>query len=378
MRVLHVIDSLQTGGAEISLVSLAPHLLALGCDYEVASLAGGSLTKDLRKQGIVAHEVGGAGRLQQLRRLVALVRRAKPDILYTTLFWASQLGRVAGLVTRTPVVGSFVNDTYSPMRLVDNPRLSRAKMTVVQLVDLATSRLPVHYLAVSETVKEANSRYLRIPQEKISVVRRGRDVALYSPSSSGKAYLESVLGEIPTGPVLLNVGRLVDQKGQRYLVEAMRHVVERHLGAVLLIAGEGLHRAALEGLIAELGLRGSVVLLGNRPDVPNLLHSADVAVFPSLYEGAAGVIVEAMMAGKPIVATDLPTIRECLGGAENGLLVPPGDPEALAAALHRVLADSHLRASMGEAASAEARARYDLGDKAEATLRVFSRVLQDR
>jgi glycosyltransferase involved in cell wall biosynthesis len=271
-------------------------------------------------------------------------------------------------------VGAFVADSYSPVRLADNPRLSRRKLQVVRLVDAATARIPAQFIAVSETIKEANCGYLRLPPRKVAVVQRGRDLARYDDRSTGvdpREHVGSLIRRVLSGPVILTVGRLIHEKGQRHLVAAMREVVAMSPGAVLLVAGEGVLRSELEGLIARLDLNESVFLLGHRADVPELLQAADVFALPSLLEGAAGAVVEAMMAGKPVVASDLPSVRECVADAGAALLVPPGDPAALASAVISLLTDPKRRAEMGQSAAVAARARYALRDKAEATCEVF-------
>lgn len=150
---------------------------------------------------------------------------------------------------------------------------------------------------------------------------------------------------------LLFVGRLRIRKGVEVLLEALGDLRERHPGARLLIAGDGEHRAALERRAAELALGPAAVFLGrcDAPRVRGLLGGAAALVVPSTYEGMPLVVLEAMEAGVPVVASRVSGIPEVVADGVTGWLVPPEDPEALAAALARVLDDPDEATRRGEA-----------------------------
>jgi glycosyltransferase involved in cell wall biosynthesis len=159
------------------------------------------------------------------------------------------------------------------------------------------------------------------------------------------------------GPVLLNVGRLAPQKGQRYLLRAMGDVVHESPNAQLLLVGEGHLHEELRALADPLGEH--VRFLGLRDDVAALLRRSDAFVFPSLWEGVGTALREAMLLGRPIVASDIPAHREFVTHGVDGLLVPPADAEALATAILRLLRDPEEAAAIGRRA-AESAARFDI------------------
>ena len=173
-------------------------------------------------------------------------------------------------------------------------------------------------------------------------------------------------------PKLLCVGRLAEQKGHRFLLEAMPAILDAHPDAHLLLAGDGHLLRDLQEQARPLGDR--VSFLGVREDVPALMAAADLFVFPSLWEGQGNALLEAMAVGVPIVATDIPSTRETIADGEHALLVPPGDAPALAAAVNRVLADPDLAARLADAARIRAQ-DYDIERTTRHLEAVYTRLL---
>jgi glycosyltransferase involved in cell wall biosynthesis len=168
------------------------------------------------------------------------------------------------------------------------------------------------------------------------------------------------------------VGRLSEQKGHRFLLEAMRPVLASHPRARLLIAGDGHLRERLQEQAGPFGDR--VAFLGIRDDVPALLARADLFVFPSLWEGQGNALLESLAVGPAIVATDIPSTRETVADGKEALLVPPTDPGALASAMLRVLDDPGLAARL--AAGARVRVRdYDIERTTHDLEAVYARIL---
>lgn len=173
------------------------------------------------------------------------------------------------------------------------------------------------------------------------------------------------------GPVVGNVARLSEQKGHRYLLEAVPLVLERHPSARFALVGDGELRGELEALAESLGVAGHVEFLGRRDDVPELLATFDVFALPSLFEGLCLAVIEAQAAGVPVVATPVGGIRETVVDGETGLLVPPRDAAALAAAIVRLLDGPEEAARL--AASARTRVgRFSVERMVEATLSLYA------
>jgi glycosyltransferase involved in cell wall biosynthesis len=171
-----------------------------------------------------------------------------------------------------------------------------------------------------------------------------------------------------------NVAALVPHKGQRHLIDAAKVVVQQVPDARFIIAGEGELRPALERQIKDYHLEKHVLLAGFRPDVLSLHKAFDIFVMSSVTEGLGTSLLDAMAAGKPIVATRAGGIPEVVAEEETGLLVPPRDHEALADAIVRLLKDAELRRRMGEAARTRARTFFSAERMVQQTLLVYQRV----
>jgi glycosyltransferase involved in cell wall biosynthesis len=210
-----------------------------------------------------------------------------------------------------------------------------------------------HVVCVSHGERE---RLIEVPgllPHRVTAIPNGVDVEKFHPSPP-LAQLRSELGVAPETAIITNIGAFRTQKNQPCLVEAFRRVRLKHENAVLLLVG-GLVAGdptleTTQALVKSLNLEGAVRLLGPRPDVLELLALTDVYVQSSLYEGLPLSVQEAMAMGRAVVATDVIGNNELIHDGITGLLVPPGDPEALCQAILRLLADPSLRASLGAAA----------------------------
>jgi glycosyltransferase involved in cell wall biosynthesis len=210
----------------------------------------------------------------------------------------------------------------------------------------------------------ATARRLGLARGPIHALGNGSDPARFRPAlpeETTRAAIRAALGTPPDRPVILMVGRLVAEKGYPELIEAMRGV-----DAELWIVGERLasdHAGGIDAAVvaaeSDAVLKSRIRLLGYRSDVPDLLRAADIFTLPSHREGMPRSIVEAMLSGLPVVATDIRGSREEVVPDETGLLVPVRDPNALAAALARLAGDAALRARLGTAGLARARTLYD-------------------
>lgn len=353
MKVFHLIDSLVPGGAEMGLVSMASPLAANGVESQFAYLRRRpGLQDQLERDGFeVVCLAGRQGRLGWVRRFASLVHQERPDIVHTTLYQANQVGRVAGLLTGTPVVSSLVNIPYGTEQRAA-PGLSGWKMRAAQVLDVVTSRQVARFHAITETVADVMALRLRLPRSRIDVVPRGRDpAALGQRTAARRARVRDELQIPPSSELLLAAARQEHQKGLDILLEAMPIVRLQRPEAHLVVAGRpGNQTPLLQAALARLGLEGSVRFLGVRQDVPDLLCAADVFVLPSRWEGLGSVLLEAMALRAPIVASDLAPVREVLSDQREAVLVPPSRPQALAAAIVSTLAEQDGAAERAERA----------------------------
>lgn len=378
MHVLYLIDSLAEGGAERSLASLAPHFLAAGIKLDVAYLS--------ERSGVGTHLIDAGAelfalgtnrhRIRSIGRVRRLLSERAPDLLHTTLFESDVAGRAAGSLAWLPVVSSLANVGYGPDQLSD-PRLAAWKVRGAQLLDGITARTVVRFHAVSRYVAEVMARRLMLPRSRVEVVPRGRDATqLGTRNEARRAAVRAALDVGSETPLVLAVARQEYQKGLDVLVRAMPRVLERLPEARLLVAGrEGNLTSALGQDVDRLGLGDVVRFLGARHDVPELLCGADTFATPSRWEGMPGTVIEAMALEAPIVASDIPPVREVVGDGVPALLVPPDDSDALADGIVATLLEPVAAAERAQLGRARFLERFTQEAAAAAMIAFYERAL---
>jgi glycosyltransferase involved in cell wall biosynthesis len=351
LRILYIIDGLGPGGAERSLAALAPHYRDLGVKLDVAVLFEREGFQD-EVRGSGAQIFSFADRTSRLARTQAvrsLIREVRPDLVHTTLFEADVTGRIAARLAHTPVVSSLVNEAYGPEHF-EELGVRTSRLRAARLLDTTTARLTRRMHAVSEQVARVMAARLHYPPSRITVVPRGRDPeTLGRRSGERRAAARADLGISDDEVVVLGVGRHEPQKALEVLVEATANARVHVPQLRLLVAGrEGAATQGIEEQIRASEATDVVTLLGGRTDVPDLLCAADVFVLTSRREGMPGAVIEAMALEVPIVATDLPQVRE-VTGESGALLAPVDDVETFSRAMVR---------SIGDADGARRRVRY--------------------
>ncbi|KAA0231862.1 glycosyltransferase [candidate division KSB1 bacterium] len=378
LKILFVIDSLGGGGTERSLAELLPFLIQAGfmpiiaCFYHREGVES-----EIIRQGIDVRFLKGKGLFIWARQLRQLIKGERPDIVHTMLSDANLAGRLAAMGSPAVVISSLVNTPYLPVRFQD-PRINVLKFRLVQLADALTSHLlTTHFHAVSQAAKDAAVSSLRLSPERITVVERGRDPnRLGLPDAERRLQARQRLQLAEQDEVIVNVGSHEYQKGQKYLLEAFAALSSAHPRLVLLVAGRhGNLTSELENLKNHLGLNGQVRFLGHRQDVAEILAAADLFVFPSLYEGLPGAVLEAMALGLPIVASDIAPVREVVEENRNAVLVPPASSSGLAEAIAKLLADRGKALAYGRHSRKIFETRFTLQQSASRMIELYHQVV---
>lgn len=337
--VLCLIDSLIPGGAEQSLVALAPHLAGQGIDLHVATLHDRPGLQDkLTGAGVsLTCLAGKGGRAGWARRATELAKERRPDLVHTTLYESDLVGRVAAALTRTPVVTSLVNAAYGPEQRAA-PGVSALKLFGAQTLDVVSARLVTRFHAITTAIADLMAPRLYVPRSRIDVVPRGRDPELLGQRNPGRrASARKELGVGDGIPLVLALARQEHQKGLDLLLDAVPPLLRRVPEARVVIGGRQGNQTSLLQRRSDRLPPGAVTFLGARADVADLLAAADVFVLPSRWEGLGSVLLEAMALEAPVVATDLPPVREVVG--THATLVPVGRSDELARAVAATLAD---------------------------------------
>jgi glycosyltransferase involved in cell wall biosynthesis len=336
--VLHLLESRVFGGTERIALDLVRRLRGR---WRPVLLHGAEAPADLREAArdaaIECVEVPrSGGTLASFAHRCRLVRRLRPAVFHAQRPWPTDAegwlaaARVCGVPA--VVTTEHLFPTHLPRRGVLRERL---------LDPLLDTRI-----AVSEHVARRVRETFGTPPHRLAIVLNGIEPGPFEAAADTS--LREAL--CPSGePLVLTVAHLRSQKGLDALVLAAAAVPH----ARFAIAGEGPERGRLERAIRDAGLGGRVLLLGSRQDVPRLLAACDLFVLPSRYEGLPLAVLEAMAAGRAVVATSVGGTSEAISNGEHGLLVPPDDPAALAGAVARLLADPEGARRM----AARARAR---------------------
>lgn len=352
--VLHVLNTLDTGGAEQVVLNLARHIDRDAFRMQVCGLAGeGPLAEEFRRLGVRVHALRRRPGVDPglCLRLARLMRRERIDIVHTHNAGPWLYGGLAAKLVGARLVHTEHSNLFPHQR-----RLRRAERWLARWTDAL--------IADSEKVKRQLVEGQGVPAAKVRVVVNGVDTHRFNggPSAPEARQTLHVNG---TGVVIGTVGRLVPVKDHRTLLEAFRRVVEARPASYLVLVGDGPMRGELVGLAGLLGIGERVRFLGERLDIPALLQAFDVFALSSLSEGMPLTVLEAMAAGKPVVATNVGGIPEAVIEHQTGLLVPPRDPERMAQALLRLLDDEALRGAFGHRGQARARERFDLRQMVE-------------
>ncbi|MFN0091592.1 MAG: glycosyltransferase [Acidimicrobiales bacterium] len=359
--VLHVLPDLALGGGQVIVRNLVSEPVE-GVRHEVAALRGGVMADSFARAGVpvwVADARSPVQLARAVRDLAAKVRREGVDVIHTNNTPLDRfVGVVVARVTGRPTVNTLmaIASSHRP-RLEGEPLTRFARRRAGNLVNRAVARFGVDQIvALSDTVRRAHAEALKVPCERIEVLHPGVPTP-EAPAAADIARRRQELGLDGAYPVLICVGRLEENKGQRDLPAALARIVERLPDACLLLAGDGPDRARLERSFAEAGLADHVRVLGQRQDVPVLLRCSQVLVSTAHHEGFGMAVLEAMAAGCAVAAydNDHVAIREFVTDGVDGRLVAE-DPQRLAAAVME-LADSPERlGEAGRAAAAKAAA----------------------
>jgi glycosyltransferase involved in cell wall biosynthesis len=298
----------------------------------------------VRRLSLLAH-------VRAFRALVAILRAEKPDIVHAHMPISGFLARMAAWVAGVPTVAYTCHGFLFNHRSSSLPR--RALSIAMEWI---AARVTDVFLTVSEAEAQ-DARRLGI-SARAEAVRNGRDPHVFRPDPVARARIRAELGVPQDRVVIIAVSRLVWHKGYPELAVAMRSVPE----AELWVVGERLESDRGPDMLALLrtaGLGYRLRLLGYRDDIPALLAAADIFTLPSRFEGLPMSVIEAMLTGLPVVATDVRGPDEQVLDGVTGLKVPAGDAAALGAALARLVRDPALRGTMGQEGRQRALDCYD-------------------
>jgi glycosyltransferase involved in cell wall biosynthesis len=326
VRLVAYTDNVELGGADLSLAHLlscldpAVEVTVLGVAGRIVErVATGRPSAATR---VVPRPVSGHDR-RSLAAHLGAIRDLRPDVFHANLSspWSCQYGIAAAALLRRPRVVAVYQLAVPPI----SGRQRRAKRLTSRGVDV--------HVGVGERTSREVEALVGLAAGSVRTIHNGVPDARLEPARRSRP-----------GPLIGAIGRLEHQKGFDILLRALPEVP----GAGLCVVGEGGERRQLEELAHKLGVAERVTWEGWSDNPRSYLGAFDVLAFPSRFEGFPLAVLEALLARSAVVATDVGSVAEVVVGGETGLLVPPEDPAALAAALRRLLAEPPLRQRLGE------------------------------
>lgn len=369
MNILHVISALPVGGVENQLCLVLKRYDRARVFPCVCSLSDkGEVGLEIETAGlevVCLNKLGHGFDWSIVKDLMRVIRQRDIQVVRTHQYHANLYGRLAAWLCRVPCIVPSLHNVYTRDRKIHR-----------RVLNNLLGRISDRVIAVSEAVKDDIMAYDGLSANKITVLHNGVEEGRFSGVEGTEA--RSVL-RIPADAIVVGtVGSLKYQKGQKYLVEAISLVLKQFPGTVLLIVGDGPAGGELRELVKQRGIEDSVIFTGSRRDVPAMLASMDIFVFPSLWEGMPNALVEAMASGKPIIATDIKPNREVLGPEHAGIFVPCEDSMAIASEIAGLLRDRQAALMLGSAAQVRAISRFSIAGTVRAYTDLFEEILESK
>jgi glycosyltransferase involved in cell wall biosynthesis len=367
LRVLHLIDGLKIGGAEVLLRDLLRGLRAAGFQVSVGFSTAGPVQESIHDMGIPLT------RLPRLMRvdpglflgMCRLIRRERPQIVHTHLFKSDFHGRLAARLCKVPVVVSTAHNVDAWAR--------RAPLGYLYGL---TARLADQVIAVSDEVRDFQIRHTNTAAARIVTINNGVDVSMFENQRESGRAVRAELGLHEAAPVIGIVGRLERQKDHNNFLEAAAAIRQALPEARFLIVGDGSLRAEIIGRARALDLLPSLIFCGIREDIPAVLAAMDLLVFSSRWEGLPVTLLEGMASGLPIVSTAVGGIPGAVVENETALLVPPESPDDLAQACLFILRNKDLAKKFGMAGRRRACENYSMQTMISCTVELYRTLWQ--
>lgn len=348
LRTLHIDSEKLWGGGQRQVSGLITHLRGWGHDAKLVCRPGSKLEEWARETGVESIPVEMKSTLSpaSVLALRSVIAREKPDVVHLHASRAHVLGSMAARLAgaKTVIATRRMDD---PIKMLWPNTSAYGKWTTA-------------IVAISSAVRGVMVD-CGVDSAKIRLIPSGTDIERFE-NAVRDAGLRSRLGVDTSIPIVCAAATLAERKGVRYLIEAAALLAKRGTPIHLVIGGDGEQRDELERLARDLGVGASFV--GFYADMPALLASIDVFAMPSLSEGLGVAVLEAMAAGRPVVASAVGGLRESVVDGVTGFSVPPADARALAEGIGKLVANPSLAAELGSAGRARARENFSLENMA--------------
>lgn len=367
-RLLYAVTAASWGGAPQHVLDLARYMLTRGHPVGIVAAPEARLMREAKALGArffpnpyFTLSLTPRRDILTVLPILRAIQEFQPDLIHAHSTKAGLAARLAAVLTRRPAVFTAHGWGFAETRAWWTPH-------VLRWLERLAARVTERIICVSYFDYELALRYITEQPEKLTVIWNGIAPGPYLEASKRAR----TLGHRRSDPVFISVGRLAPPKDFQTLLSALQYLPTGRL----LVVGDGPDRPQVEIWVRSAGLNDRVTLLGEREDVPALLTSADIFLLSSRKEGLPRAVIEAMMAGLPIVATNVGGLPELVEHQQTGLLVPPGDPQALAQAVKILIDNPALAKQMGAAGQRKALSDFTLDRMCERTYQAYREVLR--
>lgn len=357
MKVLFFIDTLQTGGAEKSILEIAANLKEF--DPIICTLFSDKddLKKEFARFKIPVYELGLKKSskfwiFKGKKAFEKLITTIEPDIIHAHLFKSELVARISNRPKSIPLIGAFVNDSYSKERYEMQTFARNIKLNMVKFIDRILAKKVDYFTSITKTISISNARALGVDISKITTIYRGRSIENYNPVQP--------IYESKDRFVFLTIARLLKRKGYIELIDAIGELKNTNKDFICMVAGDGADADEIKLYANRKGVSNNIVFLGNRNDISALLQKAHSFIFPSHYEGLGGALVEAMLSAKPIILSDIDVFKEQINEGETGAFFKLKDPIDLAEKMNWMMNNYDVGKEMGLKARSVAMKKFDI------------------
>ncbi|TSC96860.1 MAG: group 1 glycosyl transferase [Parcubacteria group bacterium Athens1014_26] len=370
IKILFIVNDLGIGGVQRLVVDFANFLDREKFDVSVAILFSrldsyffrDQLKDDVKFTNFSFKNIYDTREFFELCRFI---KKNKFDVVFTQLFVADTVGRLAAFFSHTPVIVTEIQNIITG--------LGKKFIYTDKLLKYITTAC----ISTTNAVTEYATKVIKFPRRKIFEIPTNLVDKRKFEKEIDKSVLKNELNISPDAKIVINIGRLVVQKGQKALLDAIPLILKEKLNTYFVIVGSGSQEEALKLQAKNLGVEDKVRFLGSRLDTPELLRSSDVFAFPSIWEGQGLILFEAFFSRIPIVASNTGGIPDVVKDNETGILVRPGDADDLAKNILRVLDDPDFGARLAQTAYEKYKDR-NMANAIKKIENVFIKLIEDK
>lgn len=370
IKILYIIENISFGGGERVFAQIINALDKEKYDIYIACNPGG-LFKDKIKDcaKVLPFELRNIFSLWNILRLARIMRENNIQIVHSQGGRADFFARIAA---KTAGVQTVISTVAMPVERYDTFLLKKA---IYIILDRFSEKFVDKFIVVSEALRNRLVRIHRIRPEKVIKIYNGVELEEHYDNTASVYRLRSEFNIEADTKLVAAIGRLVWQKGLGYFLQAIKHITDNKSQVKnkvkFLIVGDGNERSKLVRMAGKLGIEEVVIFAGFREDVKDILAAIDVLVLPSLREGQPIILLEAMAAGKPIIATNIEGVDETIDNGVTGVLVQPGNSGTLAEAIIYLLKDNKKAQELVYASRLAVEKKFTINQMVKSTENVY-------